>query len=409
MNVSIVAKPVTASGGTRVVPPYTRPKASKPSLHDESMGCSFVAKPVTASGGTGVVPPHTRPKASKPSLHWSLVLLTVLLAACGGPKKVDNAAPTVGFEKTFERGPVTVVVRIDKKEPTIADRIRLELEVTSDEDTKVTLPTLGAELSSFGIVDYTTSQPELTRDGKVRQTRAYVLEPFLSGKYEIPPFKFPFVREKEPEHLLETEAIPIEVKSLLPEDAKNLDIHDIAGPVNLPKKPGAGPGIVLVLVLLLVLAGSIAYYLRNHWRPRQKAEPPRPADEIAFEELQALIAEDLPGKGEIKAFYQRLSAILRRYIENRFTVHAPGQTTEEFLAWQSSHEGALERRHQILLAEFLRHCDLVKFAELQPSEADIQKTFDSCRDFILETREAKPEAEAGPNSNPQQPITSNKR
>jgi len=47
----------------------------------------------------------------------------------------------------------------------------------------------------------------------------------------------------------------------------------------------------------------------------------------------------------------------------------------------------------------------VKFAELQPSEADIQKTFDACRDFILETREAKPEAEAEPNSNNQQPIT----
>jgi len=165
------------------------------------------------------------------------LLFAALLAGCGGPKKVEKeAAPAAGFEKTFERGPVKIVVRIDKKEPTIADRIRLELEVTSDEDTKVTLPTLGAELSSFGIVDYTTSQPELTREGKVRQTRAYVLEPFLSGKYEIPPFKFPFTRGTEPEHLLETEAIPIEVKSLLPDDAKNLDIHDIAGPVNLPKK-----------------------------------------------------------------------------------------------------------------------------------------------------------------------------
>jgi hypothetical protein len=326
--------------------------------------------------------------------------LALLLASCGAKKQAPERADTAdgGFEKSFERGPVRVVMRIDKKEPTIADRIRLELEVVSDEDTEVTLPAPGSELSAFGVLDYSTSQPERTSDGKVRQTRTYVLEPFLSGKYEIPPLKFPFSRGQDPEHALETEAIPIEVKSLLAEDAKNLDIHDIAGPVTPPVPPNPWPWILSIGTLLLGGAGYGGWwYWSRFWRPRAFVPPPRPADEIAFEELKSLIAEDLPGQGEIKTFYQRLSAILRRYIENRFGVHAPGQTTEEFLSGQSRDDRSqLAREHQRLLAQFLRHCDLVKFAELQPTEAEIQETFDACKAFILETREVKPEAPTQP-------------
>ena len=40
-----------------------------------------------------------------------------------------------------------------------------------------------------------------------------------------------------------------------------------------------------------------------------------------------------------------------------------------------------------LLNTFLKHCDLVKFAEYQPSKEDIQKTFDSCKAFIEGTQE----------------------
>ncbi|NIP95469.1 MAG: hypothetical protein GWO24_19305 [Akkermansiaceae bacterium] len=101
------------------------------------------------------------------------------------------------------------------------------------------------------------------------------------------------------------------------------------------------------------------------------------------------MAEDLPGKGEMKPFYQRISDILRHYIENRFGLHAPERTTEEFLGELGSGQ-ALDPAHKPLLGKFLSHCDLVKFAEYQPSRDDIQSTFDSCKDFILETKDTAP-------------------
>jgi hypothetical protein len=88
--------------------------------------------------------------------------------------------------------------------------------------------------------------------------------------------------------------------------------------------------------------------------------------------------------GALKLFYTRLSAILRCYLEDRFGLHAPEQTTEEFLvAARSSSFFLPEQQEQ--LKQFLVHCDLVKFAELQPTNQEIQQTFDICKEFIQAT------------------------
>ena len=95
-------------------------------------------------------------------------------------------------------------------------------------------------------------------------------------------------------------------------------------------------------------------------------------------------------KGEAKLFYLRLSNILRHYIEDRFGLRAPERTTEEFMDELRSAD-ALEPTHKGLLNDFPRHCDMVKFAEHQPSTQEIDNIIAACRRFIDET---KVEAEA---------------
>ena len=71
-------------------------------------------------------------------------------------------------------------------------------------------------------------------------------------------------------------------------------------------------------------------------------------------------------------------------MEDRFGLRAPEQTTEEFLeAMRDSY--AIERAHKDLLKEFLRHADMVKFAELTPGPADAERAADSARRFIEQT------------------------
>lgn len=331
-----------------------------------------------------------------------LFLGALLLASCTREGQQTTAAVAAGegegegIEKTFERGPVTVTMMVDRKEITIADRLNLTLRVDAEEEYSTELPRFGEKLEQFGIVDYETSQPTLVDDGKVRIERSYVLEPFLSGEYKVPSMTVRFWKEGEGDepkvHELETEELSVTVSSLLPETLAELAIEDIVPPMEMPAPPMqaawpwlSGGGAVLCLLGFVV------------WRARRKrlsaqAPPPLPADEIAYRELEALIAEDLVGKGEIKLFYTRVSDILRRYIENRFGLHAPERTTEEFLyelraCAPFGVAAELEVRLKAMLKEFLTHCDLVKFAEHRPPKDDIQRTFDCCRSFIAETRE----------------------
>ena len=111
----------------------------------------------------------------------------------------------------------------------------------------------------------------------------------------------------------------------------------------------------------------------------------KPAHEIAYERLRALVKDDLIKAGKIKEFYERISDILRHYIEHRFNLRAPERTTEEFLAELAS-ANVLGEPDRQSLAEFLQHCDLVKFAMYDPTNEQIQKTFDLVKNFIETTK-----------------------
>lgn len=362
------------------------------STQDKSPPCSSFGDRSARRGAAG----FDSSSASVPrtlSSFWVFVLLALFVTGCGAEKDAPAAdeTATTGIEKTFERGPISVRVTLDKKEASIAERLNLVLEAVSEEDYEVRLPAFGEKLEQFGIVDYRTAQPELIEGNKTRQSRSYVLEPFLSGDYVIPPMKVEFWKKggaDEQRHELETEDIKVTITSLLAEDLANLEIHDIEGPVELPRPEIVNdPRFIAFIIALAVFIAALIVWLRS--RNRQAAPVVRmPAHELAYLQLERLVADNLPEQGLIKEFYQRISDILRHYIENRFGLHAPEQTTEEFLAALGA-DATLAPSHKSLLKNFLQHCDLVKFAKHEPTTGDIQQTFNSCKNFIAETREAQ--------------------
>jgi hypothetical protein len=320
-------------------------------------------------------------------LASAAAILGLTLSGCAPTQPVGTNAPAKdpGIHKTFERGPVTVALHVDRASISIAERLNLTLEARADENYRVELPSLGKKLDPFGIVDYRASEPELIGNNKKRQSRSYVLEPFLSGDYKIPPMTVKFWKEGEEKesHTVETEEVTIKVVSLLPEDAKNLTIHDVTGPADLPRRVQPWAIGAIVGTFLLGATGiALIWAARRKRVGLEKREPPHA---IALREIQELVAENLAQRGLIKLFYQRLSEIIRRYIERRFGLHAPEQTTEEFLEGLRN-DRTLDKQYRPLLEGFLKHCDLVKFAEHQPQLPEIQQAFDSCKSFILGTR-----------------------
>ncbi len=318
----------------------------------------------------------------------SFVCVGLLLIAAGCGKGAKEAATKTAFEvdEVYERGPAVVHVRLDKTKMTIADTVLLQFEATLQPGYQVQMPKVDKALESFGLVDWDNLGERLDEKNNVVTTYQYRLEPLLSGKFEIPAFIFAFqdANDAKAKHELTSEPIAVEVTSLLGDQRAKLVIEDIEGVVEMPRAALAWWIWLLAGLGMATAAGAGWLFLRRK-RAKELARIFRPAHELAYARLRALVAENLVEQGRTKEFYERISGTLRYYIEDRFNLHAPERTTEEFLA-ELPHAQVLSVPDKDVLREFLTHCDLVKFAKHEPTREQVQRTFDLVKDFIERTR-----------------------
>ena len=87
-----------------------------------------------------------------------------------------------------------------------------------------------------------------------------------------------------------------------------------------------------------------------------------------------------------------MSDTIRWYLEERFDFHAPDRTTEEFL-YELQGTELLTRDQKESLGEFLKRCDLVKFARYEPTELELQDLHDSALRLVEETQPGLPASE----------------
>ncbi len=96
-----------------------------------------------------------------------------------------------------------------------------------------------------------------------------------------------------------------------------------------------------------------------------------------------------------RLFCIAVSDAVRLYLEERFDLHAPERTTEEFL-----HE--LQKTHHLTagqketLAQFLERCDLVKFARFEPAEIELRGMHRIAERLVDETEPSVVAASSAP-------------
>ena len=163
-------------------------------------------------------------------------------------------------------------------------------------------------------------------------------------------------------------------------------IPDIRGLKDMVEIPTGNEWVwwLLVAVAVLVVAGVVAWFIRRHLA-KCSAElappPPPPPHVVAWERLQRA----LELIHEAEWFCIEVSHIIRVYLEERFSMHAPDRTTEEFLLeLQSSRRLAGE--HKQLLANFLSECDMVKFARAEPPEQELRSLHEAASRLVDETQ-----------------------
>ena len=154
------------------------------------------------------------------------------------------------------------------------------------------------------------------------------------------------------------------------------EIKDIAPPLDIFPYP---PWMVVcaAIVLLAVLAGIVALIVRAN-RNQPKPPPPTPR-ENALRELETLRLQ--VDRQPPYDFSIAVSDVLRSYIGAQFRLHAREQTSPEFLA-EISRSVKFSGNEKDLLAGFLEHCDLIKFARIDATSADSGELLASAIEFV---------------------------
>jgi LPXTG-motif cell wall-anchored protein len=312
-----------------------------------------------------------------------LFILTVFLCPCNASDLPLPSTEQGGLTKRFSSPPLIVDIHFSKNQMTIAESLTVTVSAHLPEDFELALPEFQAALGDFTIKERSSTKKELTDSGLI-VSKTWQVEPFLPGKYSIPPLEVSAHRSTNPQKVLSvsTDKVIIPVLSFLDPEEKEQHLADIIPPVSIPENKTLF--FIISGVLLLVAGAGLFWFFRR--RTPQKNEFMVPCHIEALGAIDSLTKENLPVNGYHKEFFNRLSLILRSYIESRFSLKATEQTTEEFFT-NLRGTTLFNQEQKNSLHHFLSRSDLIKFAEATPSDGETDQSLVLCRGFIEQTTE----------------------
>src|SRR3954466_6355932 len=136
-------------------------------------------------------------------------------------------------------------------------------------------------------------------------------------------------------------------------------LRDIKPPLDIPSGWEWVWWAVVALVVAMVAVG-LWRFLR-----KRKTNAPLPPVVPAHIRAKDKLQEALALISQPKPFCTLVSDTIRFYLEERFNFRAPERTTEEFLHELRATDHLLPDQKESL-GEFLKRCDLVKFARYEP-------------------------------------------
>ncbi len=257
----------------------------------------------------------------------------------------------------------------------------LVLRVDGPKGASVQWPDLSGKLEG---VEIAADPPLMTEqpNERLRAERAYHVDAVKPGSYRLPDVDVSVSVGTEtgsfslPPFVLQARDLTAEEKTAAAAFQESaplsaLDVHK-----------SHGLWWVAALLAILAVAGLL---LKRFWRKKPlPAVPPKPAWEVALARLHELRLRNLPIQGQTERYYVDLSAILRYYLEDRFGLRAPEQTTPEFLD-AAAQSGLLTAEQQDFMALFLRHSDRVKFARHEPSMVEMEQRLAEAERFVENT------------------------
>jgi hypothetical protein len=158
------------------------------------------------------------------------------------------------------------------------------------------------------------------------------------------------------------------------------DIVDIRPPIHIA---APYPWLAWGVGALLVFGVSAAV-----WKLRRRRQRRKLAYEIALERLEN--TRPLMRESNAEPFSLAVSEIVRQFVEEVLPVRAAHRTTDEFLRDLTSLSYLPLAQHRDSLADFLRHCDLAKFARWSFTVSQMDAMLESARAFVVDLGQPNP-------------------
>ncbi len=313
----------------------------------------------------------------------------LLLPACGpsghpaGRPEAAGTAPEAA-RVVAERGPVRLIVEAAPKRVGLSGEVRLTISIEHEPGVTVQKPVAAEASGDFRVLERSEALPGVERGRTVLRQEA-LLEPLRSGAQKIGPVTLTFVDGRAGgdgrTHTLACDPIEIEVATAIATPATSLDgLRAPAAPVPLPAPATPIGWAVAVLAAATASVLILRRFRRAGGTPSAATSPLPSPQELAARELETLLARGWIDS-DVKLFYVELTAIVRRYVERTRGIHAPEQTTEEFLR-EADRRRLFPEEEGLRLRAFLESADLVKFAALQPARADVEESLHRARSFL---------------------------
>ena len=284
---------------------------------------------------------------------------------------------------------ILIKLSLDRDSILVGDQVDMTLNVSYNKAIQFSFPTLGDTLMS-GVEIVRTSKIDTLRSKKdeelINVQRRYTLTSFDGGiAYMLPQISFALQRGEVVDTFTSNQ---LQLKVAFPPMDSTFTPNDIKPPVQYPITVVETLPYVGGALLLIALVAFLIYYIDRRRKNQPvffKPKPKEPAHIVALRELERVKKEQLWQQGKIKDFYTRLSEIIRVYIEDRYSIQAMEQTSDEILR-AFDEAKCCDKALVDKLRETFYVSDLAKFAKYTPQPDENETSMSNVYLFVEKTK-----------------------
>ena len=282
-----------------------------------------------------------------------LLFLCCICPLCWAAASAQTVQLDAGFDSTYIL---------------IGDQINFTVRVEQTGPVSVTFPEWKDTLiKSIEILKVMPSDTSFTATGSLVVSQDLLVTSFDSGLYFVPPILFPVYSQgiydtlRSPVAGLQVFSLPLDTAQAI------FDIKPIY------KIPLTFKEILIIIGWVLAGIAAVGLLVLFYLAVVKKKKPlalfrsriVEPPHVIALRDLEHLRHEKLWQSGQTKAYYTRLTEIVRTYISGRYGINAMESTSDDILA-QLKQCGLTDNDLYTKLEGLLSCADLVKFAKMSP-------------------------------------------